>query len=51
MKNKNLFTDYPEEERKVQQVRKVWDLLVPARGYVNASVLGPNWGLAQKPLQ
>jgi len=51
MKNKKLFADYPEEERRAQQVRKVWELLVPARGYVNVSVLGPNWGLAQKPLQ
>ena len=29
MKNKNLFADYPEEERKAQQVRKVWDCWFP----------------------
>jgi predicted O-methyltransferase YrrM len=43
----DFYSDYPEEERNIKLVRKVWELLVPEAGYVNIREWG-KWGIAQK---
>jgi predicted O-methyltransferase YrrM len=42
------YADYSKEERETPLVRKVWELLVPAAGYVNRREW-KHWGIAQKP--
>lgn len=49
-RNPKAYAHYSAEEQAAQQVRMVWDLLVPARGYLNLHEEARfNWGFAQKP--
>jgi predicted O-methyltransferase YrrM len=49
-KNPENFKQYSEEEKKALQVRKVWELLVPERGYRHRREEKKlEWGIAQKP--
>lgn len=45
------YAQHPERERKMKQVRKVWEILVPDAGYVNCSETPFGWGVAQKPMR
>jgi predicted O-methyltransferase YrrM len=48
--NPDVFKEYSAEEKTAKQVRMVWEILVPARGYENCTEekqLG--WGIGQKP--
>jgi predicted O-methyltransferase YrrM len=50
MKNVHRYRMYAEEEKVARQVRDVWELLVPARGYQNRSENTVfKWGIARKP--
>ncbi|GAB5377990.1 MAG: hypothetical protein AcusKO_44520 [Acuticoccus sp.] len=45
------YQAYDEEEREAMQVRKVWEVLVPQRGYTDRQEFSDlHWGLARKPL-
>jgi predicted O-methyltransferase YrrM len=47
---KDYATNWPEKERHMAQVRQVWDILVPARGYEDRQELtDQRWALARKP--
>ena len=49
-KNPEWYRAYSDEEKQARQVRKVWELLVPERGYVNYHERPEfHWGIAQKP--
>lgn len=48
-KNIKMYKDYGEAEKKIKQVRKVWEILVPYEGYINRSENKYGWGIAQKP--
>ena len=50
MKNMNRYAAYSEEEKKAKQVREVWEILVPARGYQDLHEEKQfHWGIARKP--
>jgi predicted O-methyltransferase YrrM len=49
MKNMQRYSAYSEEEKQSKQVREVWRLLVPARGYLMHEEERFRWGIAQKP--
>lgn len=50
-KNMHRFKAYSDEEKKVKQVREVWNILVPARGYQHMHEEKRfRWGIAQKPI-
>lgn len=50
-RNVSSYSMYSEEEKRSKQVRKVWDVLVPSRGYINRREEPEfHWGMAQKPL-
>lgn len=50
-KSPQRYANYSDEEKKAKQVRDVWELLVPARGYQSAHEEKRfRWGIAQKPL-
>jgi predicted O-methyltransferase YrrM len=40
---------HPEVERRMRQVRKVWEILVPEANYINRRETALGWGIAQKP--
>jgi predicted O-methyltransferase YrrM len=40
---------HPEAERRMRQVRKVWEILVPGANYINRRETALGWGIAQKP--
>ena len=49
-KNMQRYAEYSDEEKRSKQVREVWKILVPARGYENMhEVKRFGWGIAQKP--
>ena len=49
-KRMHRFKEYSEEEKTTKQVREVWRLLVPARGYQQMQEEKRfHWGIAQKP--
>jgi predicted O-methyltransferase YrrM len=51
MKNMQRYAAYSEEEKQAKQVREVWRILVPARGYQHAYEEERfRWGIAQKPI-
>lgn len=51
MKNKRRYSEYSEEEKRAKQVREVWQILVPARGYrPRYEEKQFHWGIAQKPI-
>lgn len=51
MKNMDRYSAYSEEEKQAKQVREVWRLLVPARGYQQIHEEERfRWGIAQKPI-
>lgn len=49
--NRKIFDGYDEEEMQMKPVRKVWELLVPALGYINRRETEWGWGIARKPPQ
>ena len=45
------YAAYSEEEKQAEQVREVWRILVPARGYQHISEEERfRWGIARKPI-
>jgi hypothetical protein len=41
---------WPQKERETAQVRQVWDILVPSRGYEDRQELTEQrWAIARKP--
>lgn len=49
-KNPKAYAMYSPEEQQARQVRMVWELLVPARGYVDIHEEPRyHWGFARKP--
>jgi predicted O-methyltransferase YrrM len=51
MKNMQRYAAYSEEEKQAKQVREVWRILVPARGYERMYEEERfRWGIAQKPI-
>jgi hypothetical protein len=51
IRNPQTYAAYDDEEKSARQVRKVWEILVPARGYTNLHEEAPfGWGLARKRL-
>lgn len=51
MKNMQRYAAYSEEEKQAQQVRDVWKILVPARGYQQMYEEERfRWGIARKPI-
>ena len=50
MKNMERYSAYSEEEKQAKQVREVWRLLVPARGYQMYEEERFRWGIARKPI-
>ena len=44
------FRHHSQDEIEMTQVRPVYELLVPERGYVNLGEPHPGWGLARKPM-
>ncbi|HEX7034364.1 MAG TPA: class I SAM-dependent methyltransferase [Pseudomonadales bacterium] len=48
-KNMQRYAGYSDEEKNARQVREVWEILVPARGYENRHEERRfGWGIAQK---
>ena len=43
------FRHHPQDEVEMKQVRQVFELLVPERGYAVLREPRPGWGLARKP--
>lgn len=48
-RGKVILKNYGEEEKKMKQVRKVWEILLPLEGYINRYENKFKWGIAQKP--
>jgi hypothetical protein len=47
---KDLSANWPQKERETAQVRQVWDILVPSRGYEDRQELTEQrWAIARKP--
>ena len=50
-KMQKTYARYSEDEKDATPIRKVWELLVPSRGYTKMREIKEfQWGLAQKPL-
>ena len=50
-KRMHRFKEYSDEEKTAKQVREVWNLLVPARGYQHMQEEKQfHWGIARKPV-
>jgi predicted O-methyltransferase YrrM len=50
MKNMDRYAAYSDEEKQAKQVREVWQILAPARGYHMSEEERFRWGIAQKPV-
>jgi predicted O-methyltransferase YrrM len=48
-KSRQAYPEYSDEEGRIPQVRKVFEILPRKLGYINISEPHPGWGLAQKP--
>jgi hypothetical protein len=44
------YAAYSDEEKQAKQVREVWQILAPARGYHMSEEVRFRWGIAQKPV-
>lgn len=48
-RGKIINRSYSDEEKKIKQVRKVWEILVKEADYINMRENEFGWGIAQKP--